>query len=83
MACGTPVIAYKKGGVLETVKENETGIFFSEQTPESLNETIEKFEKLHFDYKKIRAYTKKFDSSIFKEKFNDFVEEKWKGKRRV
>lgn len=81
MACGTPVIAYKKGGVLETVKENETGIFFSEQTPESLNETIEKFEKLHFDYKKIRAYTKKFDSSIFKEKLNDFVKEKWKEKK--
>ncbi|MHC0443723.1 glycosyltransferase, partial [Flavobacterium sp. 3-210] len=31
-ACGTPVIAFKKGGALETVIENETGIFFNEQT---------------------------------------------------
>ncbi|WP_348814137.1 glycosyltransferase, partial [Flavobacterium maritimum] len=37
-ACGTPVIALKKGGTLETVLEKETGIFFEEQTAEKIKE---------------------------------------------
>jgi len=44
MSCGTPVIAFRAGGALETVTEGVTGEFFDEQTPESLNRTIEKFE---------------------------------------
>lgn len=47
-ACGTPVIAYGKGGALETVvgldKENPTGVFFKEQTVESICEAVEQFE---------------------------------------
>ena len=39
-ACGTPVIALKKGGTLETVVENETGIFFEEQSVEKIKEAI-------------------------------------------
>ena len=44
-AAGCPVIAYRGGGVLETVKENVTGLFFDKQTPESLIEAMERFEK--------------------------------------
>lgn len=44
MASGTPVIALGKGGVLETVVENETGLFFHESSVVSLNSEIEKFE---------------------------------------
>lgn len=45
-ACGTPVIAYGKGGALETVKtgDNATGIFFYSQTAESISEAVERFE---------------------------------------
>lgn len=43
-ACGKPVIAYKKGGALESVIENKTGIFFEKQTVESLIQAINKFE---------------------------------------
>ncbi len=83
MACGTPVIAYKKWWSLETVRENHkymnsTWIFFGEQTVESLNKAIEKFELLNFDYAKIREHAYNFDISVFKKKFMEFVEEKLK-----
>jgi glycosyltransferase involved in cell wall biosynthesis len=48
-ACGTPVIAYGKGGALETVRglhqENPTGIFFNQQTIPALCEAVSEFEK--------------------------------------
>ena len=43
-ACGTPVIAYGKGGALETIKENETGLFFEEQNVASIIKCVNKFE---------------------------------------
>lgn len=46
MACGTPVIAYGAGGALETVENGKTGLFFLEQTPESLARAIEQFESM-------------------------------------
>lgn len=78
MACGTPVIAYKKWWALETVVEWETWIFFENQTVESLNSSIEKFEKLKFDKEKIRQYSLKFDKENFKKELIEFVEEKVK-----
>lgn len=46
MGVGTPVIAYRSGGVKETVIEGKTGLFFEKNTPESLNKALEKFETL-------------------------------------
>ena len=40
MACGRPVIAYAAGGTLETVKENISGVFFSQQTPEGFTKAL-------------------------------------------
>jgi len=79
MASGTPVIAFNKGGALETVKENETGVFFNEQTPESLNKAIEKFEKIekNFDREKIRKHTAQFDTENFEKQLMEFISEKW------
>lgn len=45
-ACGRPVIAFGKGGALETVKDGKTGVFFAEQTAASLADAIARFEKL-------------------------------------
>ena len=45
-ACGTPVLAFGKGGARETVIDGVTGLFFSAQTPEAICEGIEKFEEL-------------------------------------
>jgi glycosyltransferase involved in cell wall biosynthesis len=69
-ACGRPVIAYGRGGVLDTVvplDENApgraaTGLFFSEQSPESLMDAVRRFEQLHdrFDGDAIRAHALEF-----------------------
>ena len=44
MAAGRPVLAYGRGGVLDTIKPEATGLFFDEQTPESLMEGLKRFE---------------------------------------
>ena len=77
MASGRPVIAYGKGGALETVVDGKTGLFFKEQTTDSLVEAIKKFETMSFDKKELRAHAEKFDESVFKEKIRQFVEEKY------
>ncbi|WP_029323471.1 glycosyltransferase [Butyrivibrio sp. AE3004] len=77
-ASGRPVIALGKGGILETVIENETGIFFDEPTPESLIDALHRFEKMSFDKEKLRSHAMEFDESVFKERLKRFVEEQYK-----
>lgn len=77
-ACGTPVIAYGKGGSLETVKgkftnqqieETDTGVYFDKQTTDSLIESISFFEENYskFNANNIRRFAVSFDKEIFKE----------------
>lgn len=68
MASGKPVIAYKKGGVIETIIENKTGLFFSEQTSKSLNETLAKFDNINIKSEDCFKQACKFDKKIFKNK---------------
>ena len=76
-ACGTPVIAYGKGGVLETVVPGETGQFFYHQTAEALRETIEGFERSQpFDPHIVRKNAERFSKARFKREMQAFVEEK-------
>lgn len=77
MAAGKPVIAYQGGGALESVKEGETGLFFDEQTPESLIKAIRKFRPANFNSKKIHKHALKFDKEKFKKKIKDFVEKSY------
>ncbi|MEK7125197.1 MAG: glycosyltransferase [Patescibacteria group bacterium] len=65
MACGTPVIAYRGGGALETVIEGVTGIFFDEQTDESLVAALNNFEKRVFDPQLCREQAEKFNMQAF------------------
>lgn len=76
MASWTPVIAFWKWGSLETVKKWITWEFFDEQTPESLNKTIELFESKIYDYKEISLYANKFSNEIFKQKIYDYIASK-------
>ncbi|MHB8170326.1 MAG: glycosyltransferase [Thermincolia bacterium] len=75
-ASGRPVIAFGKGGALETVVAGETGLFFGEQTIESLMEAILRFNRMSFDRRVIRQNAESFDTARFKERFKAFVEEK-------
>ena len=76
-ASGRPVIAFGKGGALETVVENETGNFFEEQTADSLKDAVKRFEKIKFDKQTIRSHAEKFDEEIFKIKVDKFIKEKY------
>ena len=77
-ACGTPVIAYNKGGSLETVVNNKTGVLFSEQTPESLVEAVKLFETNieNFNATEIRQHAEEFSVNRFKAEFEAFVNSK-------
>lgn len=72
-ACGTPVIAYGKGGSLETVVDATTGILFWEQTAQSIVEAVIRFETMNFDPVQIRLHAEKFSTQRFKDEFLSFV----------
>ena len=71
-ACGRPVIAYGKGGALETVVDGVTGVFFHQQTVESLVEAIKKFETMNFERQKIRENAVRFGYKNFTNNFLSF-----------
>lgn len=73
MGVGTPVIAYRSGGVVESVVEGKTGIFFDEQTVESLSGAIKKFEKMRFNSEDCVREAKKFSKERFKREMLQFV----------
>lgn len=77
MACGKPIIAYRGGGALESIQDGETGIFFNEQTVDSLIGAINRFHPEKFDAQTIRAHAMKFDKEKFKKKIKDFVEKSY------
>jgi len=72
-ACGRPVIAYARGGALETLVDGKTGVFFAEQTVDSLTDAIDRFEKLEFDPAFIRRHAEGFSKERFKQKMRDLV----------
>lgn len=72
-ASGTPVIAYKKGGVLDTVIDGKTGLFFNKQNVESLKQALEKFDKISIRAEDCVQNAKKFDKKVFKYKFSEFI----------
>lgn len=78
MAAGRPVIAYAGGGALETVVDGKTGILFDEQSRESLEAAIKKFNPNDFDSQAIRQHALGFDKEIFKQKIKNFVEDSWR-----
>lgn len=77
-SCGTPVVAFAKGGVLETVINNKTGIFFYNQTVTDLSRAITDFESTAFDPNLIRAHALTFSSERFEVEIKQFVEDKWR-----
>lgn len=78
-ACGTPVIAYGKGGTAETVLHGKTGILFEEQTTESIIEAINTFESEGVSYSasEIKNYAEFFSKDKFISSFSSFVDSEW------
>jgi glycosyltransferase involved in cell wall biosynthesis len=78
-AAGCPVIAFREGGAVETVKENVTGIFFDEQTPESLIKAMDRFEQIEVTFRERRLFNEhvqQFSKTAFIERMRRVLEEK-------
>jgi glycosyltransferase involved in cell wall biosynthesis len=74
MAAGAPVVAFGKGGALETVVEGETGTFFREQTPESVVEAMKRLGTMQFDPAKVRKHAEKFSEARFIREMRELVD---------
>lgn len=72
-AFGKPVIAFRGGGALETIKEGKTGIFFDKQTTESLKQALQLFNTMKFDEKLSRENANKFSEAKFNTSFLKLV----------
>jgi glycosyltransferase involved in cell wall biosynthesis len=74
MVCGKPVIAYKKGGALETIEEGKTGVFFDQQTPESLMKVLKNFNETNFNSDHCKKRALNFEKENFVERIRDIVQ---------
>jgi glycosyltransferase involved in cell wall biosynthesis len=80
IATGKPVVAYARGGALETVLEGpsvKTGVLFQEQTVESLIRAMREVREREFDRKKMREFALTFDSSVYRRKMREFITARW------
>jgi glycosyltransferase involved in cell wall biosynthesis len=78
-AAGCPVIAYRAGGALDTVKENITGIFFDEQNAASLSGALARFESIEASFKDREPFTaqaRSFSREVFLERIKNIVEKR-------
>lgn len=78
LACGKPVIAFKKGGASEVQVESVTGEFFENPEVDALIRAIEKFESKQYDPKLLHQRAEKFAKIRFLQEFAKTVKEEWK-----
>jgi len=78
-ACGTPVLAYGKGGALETVIDGKTGLHFYEQSAQSICDVVKKFEAWPgtFDPQVLRQHADRFSTREFRRQFREFVDARY------
>jgi len=78
-ACGTPVIAYGKGGLIETIIPGETGLLFPTQSSASMMQAVAAFEsdRCSFDPERIRKNAERFSAERFRKEFTEQVEREW------
>jgi glycosyltransferase involved in cell wall biosynthesis len=72
-ACGKPVVAFGAGGALETVIDGETGVLFSEPTPEALAEAVQRCDLIDWNPYRIRRNAERFASPVFLRRMSDFL----------
>ncbi len=76
-SCGAPVIAYGAGGALETIKEPECGLFFQEQSSDSLIQAIRRFKGMAFDSEFIARAASSFGQERFRRRIQRLIEDKF------
>ena len=79
MAAGCPVIAWGRGGVLETVVEGKTGVFFHEQTVEGLMQAVAQFEaeESAFQPAELQRHAAQFSRERFESDFSRALDRAW------
>ncbi|MEM0925678.1 MAG: glycosyltransferase [Planctomycetota bacterium] len=73
-ACGTPVIAYGRGGSVETVASGVTGVLFPQQSVRSIGEAVTRFESMSFPAEVCREHATQFSEQRFRQSFGSFVD---------
>ncbi|MCB9790434.1 glycosyltransferase [Candidatus Nomurabacteria bacterium] len=73
-AAGCPVIAYRSGGVRETIIEGETGVFFDEYSEDGLGEVLMNFDSVKFSAEKCRKNAERFSRKVFEDKIRDLID---------
>ncbi len=76
-ACGTPVIAFGRGGSAETVMPGETGLLFEELTAVGLRDALDNFRNMKFNKNVLRSRSAAFSRAAFKQKIAASIEQKW------
>ena len=74
--CGMPVVAFGKGGLRDSIVDGETGIFFAEQTVESLNAAVDRFEKSNISPETCRRNGERFSKPRFRDELRSFIDRK-------
>jgi glycosyltransferase involved in cell wall biosynthesis len=74
-AAGRPVIAFGRGGALDTVVDGETGLFFGEQSVEGLEEAILRFEAAEWNADACRRNAERFDAALFRRRMRRVIRE--------
>lgn len=83
MAAGRPVIAYRRGGAIETIVDGVTGVFFDEQTWEELADTVLHFDHTKFQPARIKEHAERFSVEHFRKAMYAFVTARWDEHRRT
>lgn len=76
-ACGTPVVAYARGGALETVADGTSGVLFPELTVPSLRAALDKARRLPLNEKTVRSQALRFSKPAFREKVTSYLRARW------
>ncbi|MBI4670407.1 MAG: glycosyltransferase [Chloroflexi bacterium] len=76
-AMGCPVIAYGAGGVLDIVRDGETGVLFEAQTVDAVCNAVARFEQMTFDPAHLRANALAFSQDHFRTRMLEFIQDKW------
>ena len=75
--CGMPIIAYGRGGALDTVVDGRTGVFFNEQTVEGVCDVVNRFEQMKFSSEIIRANVLRLGKQKFKDAMKQYIEREY------
>ena len=81
MACGRPAIVFAEGGGAESVMPGETGVVFTEATPEGLRAAVDSLQVLRFNTPALRARAETFGRGVFDKRFRAFVEKAVEARR--